>query len=129
MQSNIDRRLHTRYSLPAMYWAVKVRPLDSDEFLWEGHAYDISVGGVRFELDRGIEPGTPVAMQIEPPHAAVAGTTERRAVFVFANVVWLEDEDEPGPVRMAAVFSRFARTGDEELLKTKLFNGWFAQAA
>ncbi len=124
-----DRRLHVRYELPAMYTRVMLRTLETDEFLWEGHAYDISEGGVRFELDRGIEPGTPVAMRIDLPASITERRTERRSAFVFANVVWLEDEDEIGPSRMAAVFTRFAREGDEALLMRRLSQGRYALAA
>lgn len=112
-----------------MYSRVLLRTLETDEFLWEGHAYDISEGGVRFELDRGIEPGTPVAMRIDLPAALAEGRAVRRSAFVFANVVWLEDEDELGPCRMAAVFTRFAREGDQERLLRRLQTGRYALAA
>ena len=124
-----DRRMHVRYELPAMYSRILLRTLDTDEFLWEGHAYDISEGGVRFELDRPIEPGTPVALRIDLPAAFAERRTARRSAFAFANVVWLEDEDEPGPARMAAVFTRFAREGDRELLLRRLTRGRYALAA
>jgi hypothetical protein len=35
-----------------------------------------------------------------------------RSAFVFANIVWLTDDDGIGPARMAAAFTRFAREGD-----------------
>jgi hypothetical protein len=50
-------------------------------------------------------------------------------VFVFATIVWIEDEDEPGPVKMAAVFSRFARAGDEQRLHAAVATGRFRRAA
>ena len=124
-----DRRQHARYELPVMYTRVMVRPMDSDEFIWEGHAYDISRGGLRFELDRGIEPGTPVAVRIDFPANITERRANQRSVFVIANVVWLEDEDTPGPVRMAAVFSHFAREGDEARLLNRLETGRYALAA
>ncbi|MCB9837809.1 MAG: PilZ domain-containing protein [Phycisphaeraceae bacterium] len=125
----IDRRKFTRYQLPSMYSRIMVRPLDSDEFLWEGHAYDISRGGIRFELDRGIEPGEQVALRIDLPQTASERSTARRSVFVFANVIWMSDPDEIGPVRLAAAFSRFAREGDEEQLQARLSQGRYALAA
>ncbi len=112
-----------------MYSRVRVRFLDSDEFEWEGHAYDVSESGIRFELDRGIETGTQVAIQIDLPHTAIERSTERRSVYAFANVVWMEDEDLPGPVKLAAVFTRFAQSGDEELLRERLYSGRYAYAA
>ena len=129
MNQGSDRRQHDRFVMPSMYSRVRVRLLDSDEFEWEGHAYDISAGGIRFELDRGIEPGTKVAFQIDLPHTATERSTERRSVFAFANVVWMEDEDIPGPVKLAAVFTRFALEGDEERLRERLYSGRYAYAA
>ncbi len=124
-----DRREYVRYELPPMYTRITVRPLDSDEFLWDGHAYDVSEGGVRFELDQAIEPGTEVAVRIDLPATLGERSTDRRSAFAFANVVWLEEEDAPGPVRMAAVFTRFAREGDKELLLRRLHEGRYSLAA
>ena len=56
-----NRRRHERFALSPMHTQIAVRPMDSDAFSFEGHAYDISEGGVQFELDRGFEPGTPDA--------------------------------------------------------------------
>jgi hypothetical protein len=125
----IDRRRFTRYQLPSMYSRIMVRPLDSDEFLWEGHAYDISRGGIRFELDSGVEPGTQVAVRIDLPQTTSERSTARRSVFAFANVIWMSDPDECGPVRLAAAFTRFAREGDEEQLHARLSQGRYALAA
>jgi len=52
-----------------------------------------------------------------------------RSVFVFANVVWLEDEDQPGPYKMAAVFTHFARAGDRERLLRQFATGRYRAAA
>lgn len=129
MTTSPDRRRHDRYELPAMYSRIAIRRLESDDFEWDGHAYDISRGGVRFELDRGFEPGTPIAMRIDLPRAMIERSTERRSVYVFANVVWLEDDDQTGPIRMAAVFSRFCQSGDEELLLKRINSGRYSLAA
>lgn len=126
-----DRRRHTRYVLPSMYTTVEVRPLDSDEFQWKGHAYDISEGGMRFELDHAIEPGTKIAVRVELPGAERLQLTERRPVYVFANVVWVEPDDleQSGPVRMACTFTRFAMPGDRERLQGRLSSGRYSRAA
>jgi hypothetical protein len=123
-----DRRRFPRFRLEAGYTELSVRFLDRETFDHHGHAYNISEGGVQFELDRGIEPGTSVAMQITLPTMAQE-KCPGRAIFVFANVIWLEDEDEPGPVRMAAVFSRFAREGDRERLLAAISRGQYRIAA
>jgi hypothetical protein len=124
-----DRRKHARYTVMPMYSPIAVRMLDSDEFTIEGHAYDVSVGGIRFEADRAIAPGTLVALQITLPGMNGRDTGPGRAVFVFANVVWLEDEEDPAPYKMAAVFTRFARAGDEARLQAELLDGRYRLAA
>lgn len=131
MDVAMNRRRHPRYVLPSMYTAIAVRPLDSDKFLWEGHAYDISEGGMRFEIDRAIAPGTPVAIRIQLPGAANMRASERRPVYVFANVVWLEEDDLDmgGPIRMACVFTQFVQPGDKERLLKRLASGRYSVAA
>lgn len=129
MKSLENRRQHQRFTLPAMYAPVAVRMLSDEHFTHQGHAYDISEGGLRFELDRPIDPGTQVAVQVTLPGPAGEGDGPGRSVFAFANIVRQQEEDEPGPVRMAAVFSRFAREGDRARLLRQLKSGRFAQAA
>jgi len=124
-----DRRRFPRFSLEPMYAPISARTLDSESFDNEGHAYDISEGGCRFELDRPIEPGTGIVLQITLPTMHSSQLGPGRAVFVFANVVWIEDEDQPGPVKMACVFSRFARVGDRERLLKELRTGRYRAAA
>ena len=96
-----DRRKFTRYSLPSMYSRVMVRRADSEEFCMDGHAYDISRGGIRFELDEAIEAGAEIAVRIDLPQTVCERSTERRSVFAFANVVWNGAEDVTGPVVVA----------------------------
>ncbi|MEM8835439.1 MAG: PilZ domain-containing protein [Planctomycetota bacterium] len=126
-----DRRRHTRFVLPSMYTSIEVRRADREEFDLAGHAYDISGGGCRFELDDVIEPGTRIAIRLQLPGANELRVSERKPVYVFANVVWVEEEDleHAGPVRMAAVFSRFVMPGDEERLMRRLKSGRFSHAA
>src|SRR5579862_6810494 len=97
-----------------MYTPVAVKLLADDSYEFEGHAYDISEGGMRFELDRPIEAGTPVAIRVMLPGPRPQA---ERSVCVYANVIWVEnDADEPGPVRMAAAFTKFAHALDKERL-------------
>lgn len=124
-----NRRQFERFTLAPMYTPITARLLDSEEFTLEGHAYNISEGGVRFELDQPIAPGTQVALQITlPPGQAGDDPGPGRSVFVFANIVWIDDED-PGPVRMAATFTRFARLGDKERLIRTISSGRYTRAA
>lgn len=125
----MNRRQHMRFQLEPMYTPIAVRTLDKDVFDIEGHAYDISEGGVRFELDKPVAPGTKIAMQITLPNLDSREIGPGRSIFVFANVIWIADEDEPGPVRTAAVFTHFARAGDRERLLRQFSTGRYRAAA
>lgn len=130
MPKSRDRRTQPRFELPAMYTAIAVRPGDRDDFIHEGHAYDVSLSGIRFELDHPIEPGTQIGVRIDlPGFADYAGQADARPVYALANVVWIEDEDQPGPYRMAAVFTRFAIAGDGQRLERALAGGRYRLAA
>lgn len=131
-QSGSDRRKHERFIVPPMYTPLLVRLQSEDAFSREGFAYDVSLGGLQFELDEPIAPGTGIAVCLELPGGLSAQERvgpERSPIYALANVVWIEDEDEPGPVRMAAVFTRFARSGDEARLRARLRSGGFVRKA
>ncbi|MBL9032844.1 MAG: PilZ domain-containing protein [Phycisphaerae bacterium] len=97
----INRRKHERFSLLPAYSAVEVRVPGGRRL--SGHAYDVGEGGVRFELDEALPPGTPVVVRLDLP-----GRSGGR-VMATGRVVWTSDDpDEPGPVRMAADFARVA---------------------
>lgn len=131
MSHTINRRRFERFAVSPMYTPVRVRLQSDEEFTLEGHAYDLSEGGVRFELDNPIEPGTPIALEVElPRNPGWAGDDPGpgRAVYMLANVVWCDTED-PGPARMAAAITRFARAGDRERLMRQLTAGRFLRAA
>lgn len=100
MSPQVDRRNHTRYALPSMYTTVTV--LNGDGSIrCVGHAYDISEGGMRFELLDALEPGSTGELRIDLPGGS------DRAVTATCNILWVEEEDLelPGPVRMACSFA------------------------
>jgi hypothetical protein len=127
----IDRRRFPRFVVEPMYTPLAVRLLDSpsEAFDIEGHAYDISEGGARFELDRPIAPGTRIAVQITLPSMSDSDIGPGRTVLVFANVVWLDEDEGVPPHRMAAVFTHFARAGDRERLLRQFATGRYRAAA
>lgn len=130
--TSINRRRFERFTLRPMYSQMALRTLDREVFDFTGHALDVSEGGLRFELDRGIAPGTPVALQIWLPSGGdprMGDVGPGRSVFVFANIIWIDDDEAPGPVTMAAAFTRFARAGDRERLLRQLSFGQLARAA
>lgn len=104
MNMKINRRRHDRFRVEPGFTPVRVR---AGGKRFSGHTYDLSESGVQFELDRAVEPGTHVIIEIELP-APLAGTHEvaERVIGASADVVWA-DESEPGPARMAAVFTGF----------------------
>ncbi|CAG0999193.1 hypothetical protein PHYC_02761 [Phycisphaerales bacterium] len=116
---NSNRRRHERLAVPPMYTPVAVRLMNEQKFTREGHSYDVSEGGVQFELDEAIAPGTTVAVRIELPNSFGADPEAAREVYAVGNVVWVDDS-EPGPVRLAVVFTRFASEQDREALLTRI---------
>lgn len=129
MEPTPDRRRHTRFSLLPMYSRIVVQPLEQPQRLLEGHAYDLSEGGVRFDLDEPLAPGQRVAIRIDVPQTWAERSTQRRIIFAFANIVWVDDEDPFGPAQMAAIFTQFARAEDEATLHRRLYSGRYALAA
>lgn len=117
-----------------MYTPIRVRTMDEQSFKREGHAYDVSEGGLQIELDHPIAPGTPVAVELtlhgtqweddSEPGMGLSG----RSIFLFGNVVWLDDE-EAGPARIAIAITRFTRPGEHEKFVKQLYSGRLARAA
>lgn len=131
MNQKIDRRRHPRFAVSACYTPARLRLMNEESFNRAGHVYDISEGGVRFEMDVPIDPGTPVALEImlpDKPGMLHTNDGPGRAVFVIGNVIWCE-ADEPGPAQMALVITRFARSGDRERLMRRLVTGVYARVA
>ncbi len=121
MSHEVDRRNHARYALPSMYTTLTLLD-EQGNALQEGHVYDISEGGMRFELDEALEPGSTVTVQIDlPGHNS-------RDVRAVCNVLWVEEEDleQPGPVRMACSFVSLA---DAPALASMLNRGRYHFAA
>jgi hypothetical protein len=130
MPNAIDRRVHPRFRLDPGYSPMSLRTHAEGEYHRHGHVYDISEGGVCFELDHPIEPGTRVSVRIDLPQSAIrAGDIgPGRAVFVTGNVVWC-DIEEPGACRMAMTVTRYDRAGDKERLLRCLTAGRYLRAA
>ena len=106
-----DQRQHPRIKVPAMYTLVRARVVGSTKYTWTGHIYDISVGGMRFELDMPIEPGTQLELRGMLPGS---GHTTFR---VIGRVVRLHSEQhERGPVIMGLEFESFQSPMDRQRL-------------
>jgi c-di-GMP-binding flagellar brake protein YcgR len=106
-----DARAYPRLQVPAMYSVVRVRPAGTERYLWTGHIYDVSLGGMRFELDQAIEPGTSIEVRgILPGAEHVAFRAAGRIVRFH------DDEPELGPTRMGMQFDAFHSEFDEARL-------------
>ena len=122
--SSMNRRRHERFKLAPMYTEVTTQCVVGERILrLSGHAYELSESGVRIELDEPIEIGTGLAL-----HLRLAGG--ECDVSASANVVWLNDEeDDPGPRRMALEFDRFLSEQDHVRLCTYLGHSIGSRAA
>lgn len=125
----VNRRTTERFAVLPAYTPCRIRLQSEEIFRYDGHVHDLSEGGVRFESDIPIEPGTPVALQIALPERVSDFTVidgPGRDVFMLGNVVWCSI-DEPGPALMAVATTRFARAGDRDRLIRRLLAGGFAR--
>jgi hypothetical protein len=124
----INRRVHERFQVNPGYTSMALRRHpDETSFELEGHVYDISEGGVCFELDRPIDPGQTVSIRIDLPLTG-EDIGPGRAVFLTGNIVWC-DLEEPGASRMAMAVTRFDRAGDRERLIKSLTTGHHLRVA
>jgi len=115
-----NRRREQRYGLAPGYGSVAVRRLDSGEVM-HGHAYDISVTGIRVELDERLTPGEQVQLWIDFGDAQIA---------TRSKVVWQFDSaDDPGPVRLALDFADSISPDDRTRLLAYIANVGILRAA
>jgi hypothetical protein len=80
----------------------------------EGHGYDISTTGMRFELDDELAAGTEVSIALYPPAETNPIHMNGVVVRVFAH------DDDPGPRRMAVQFTTFPAAEDRERLMRRI---------
>lgn len=115
MSTLLNRRRFQRFMLRPMYAPISIRAIEGGAAA-EGHAYDISEGGVRFESDEQFPVGTPIALHITLPTADNADLGPGPTIVAFATVAWNEEDDEHPPYRCAANFTSFARLADRDRL-------------
>jgi hypothetical protein len=119
-----NRRAHERRALPPAYTSVEARRVTCPRARpLLGHAYDVSEGGVRIELDEPLPQGEPMSLRLNLPG-------ETLPVAAVGDVVWLNDEvDDPGPRRMALKFKAFGTASDRERLLRFIGHGGMRVAA
>ncbi|MEM9346559.1 MAG: PilZ domain-containing protein [Planctomycetota bacterium] len=106
-----DQRQHPRIKVPAMYTLIRARVTGSNRYNWTGHIYDVSLGGVRFELDMPIEVGTQLELRGMLPGS---GHTTFRAVGRVVRIH--SDEHDQGPSIMGLQFEAFQSPMDRHRL-------------
>jgi hypothetical protein len=80
----------------------------------EGHGYDISLTGMRFELDDELPTNTEVQIEVYPPAEQDPIRMHGVVVRVFSH------DDDPGPRRMAVQFTAFATPRDRQRLINRI---------
>jgi len=106
-----DQRQQPRIKVPAMYTLIRARVQGSTRYNWTGHIYDVSLSGLRFELDMPVEPGTQLEIRGMLPGA---GHTTFRATGRVVRVH--SDADAPGPAIMGLEFEAFQSPMDRHRL-------------
>lgn len=111
-----ESRHHPRHALPAMYTHVRARIEGEAGFVRAGYIYDVSLSGMRFELDQALEPGTQVEARCMLPGQPHVMFT------VTGRVVRHHDAEETpfGPTRLGLVFESFRRSTDRLRLEAYL---------
>ncbi len=133
-----NRRAIDRFRLHPMYTRVLVTPhvepksapvadfaagavASSAPTSLEGHAYDISLGGVRYELDLALPEGTCVEVEIQLPGASNPIRGSGQVVRVY------DEADDPGPRRQAMRLDRFFSEIDRQRLARLIDDGWYGR--
>ena len=107
-----EARLAPRLGLPAAYTLVRVKPVGGDRYRWTGHIYDISLSGMRFELDAPLAPGSEVEVRgMLPGHNHTTFRATGRVVRIHDG-----QDSDGGPSRMAMSFDKFQTAIDQRKL-------------
>ncbi len=122
-----NRRQFERFAVSPAYTEVLVRVPGRREVLG-GHAYDISEGGLRMELDETIEPGTSIVLEVKLPPGSKKGAAIEE-VLARGTVMWADDDGVPGPVLMGVLIDEFATNVDRDRLLGRFASGAYHRAA
>jgi hypothetical protein len=119
MPTRPNRRRVDRFTVEPMYSSVSVVHKGAEA--GEGHVYEVSLGGVRLELDEALPKRAPIELEITLPGCPEAIAAKGRVVEVF------DVADDPGPRRMVVAFESF-KAGAEDTLKRYLEQKWLRRA-
>ncbi|MEX0652839.1 MAG: PilZ domain-containing protein [Phycisphaeraceae bacterium] len=119
-----EHRAQPRLKVPAMYTLLRARLTGDERYRWTGYIYDISLDGMRFELDEAVEPGTELEFRaMLPGQSQVMFRAAGRIVRLHDHE---PDERTQGPVRMGMHFDRFVSLIDHRRLRDYLTDRMFA---
>jgi len=107
---------HRRYPRKAVKPGYAWLTLSRDGRVYDGHLYDISMGGIRFELDEAVPAGSVVDVHLYLPTGRHGVTT----IEARGQVVRYHDPEEVGPIRMGLAFTGMLTAGDAEALSSYL---------
>jgi hypothetical protein len=125
----MNRRAFERFSLPPMLSPITVqRVRDGKMETLTGHAYDISEGGMRIEVDEPVAPGERLNITFVLPGFAegdAAGT-----VCAACEVVWLTDaEDDPAFLRAGVRIVQYLDGASAQRMLNCFGGRWLRRAA
>ncbi len=108
-----NQRSAPRATLPPMYTLLRAKRPGEDRYRWAGHLYDISMSGLRFEIDTPLETGETLQVR------AMLPGREHVTVRIEGRVARMHD-DEAGPIRMGLIIDRFLGPRDRQKLTAYL---------
>ena len=106
-----ETRQQPRLKVSAAYSMLRVRPVGETDYKWSGHIYDVSMSGMRFEIDDALEPGTQVEVR-----GLLPGQNNAQFSAIGRVVRYHDEGPEAGPTRMGMVFDQFSTRTDETRL-------------
>ena len=125
IENGSEQRRQPRRRVAAMYSLLRAKTPEDSIFRFTGHIYDVSMSGMRFELDAPLEPGTTLNVRCVLPGLD-------HAMFrALGRVVRIHDDDQDaaGPVRMGMAFEEFQSDIDRQRLAQYLSHSGLAAAA
>lgn len=116
-----NRRAADRFAPLTGYTRVVIAPEQktAQHTEFEGHAYDVSLSGLRFELDEPLKEGSSIDIELHLPGLLSSIRSKARVVRIF------DEDGDNGPRRIAATFQSFHSPLDASRFTAHLGSGYF----
>ena len=121
MSLTFDRRRHRRFAVHPEYSHLKIRRKNGNAF--EGHLYDVSVGGFKFECDGILDAGECFEFEIHLPGSESPIQGQGSVVRAIG------EEQQIGPWPTAAKFEQFETRFQAASLTRFIEHGYLVRAA